>query len=562
MSSYNRFNRSNGLSKSSSQPNYLIPYELNDYNQVYLPLIKLNQQAEILSNKIDKTNRIKDEILASKYKLYYNRGIDNYHKNKFKDSWNNFFKRREREKQRNKIYKIIKDEPYISSEEEDDEIFRPRLNYRPNKIEDKIKLKQYLPAKRDLAKLMFKVNDNINDRIDKNSYLFSKNIINLENGYGELKNMVEHKINKLERKQEEDFYDLRSYFNRRAQRERDKYDNNKLILENGNDTYQVNYDKEDGYYKPNMKENIGKLQTYEIAKKIQKIPYLLDDMIKNIENIRIQRKNEKNDFLLNFNKQINENNANIYDNIDDDFISDRYNDYNYNYNYNLDKYDNSFMGFGDTFSSMKTPYYNYRYKPSKPRTEYKRNIKKDVLSMSKSDIANLKTNLKPLSHQTPKNKKINLNDNDDSITAEDLKEIYKQKNANKNSLKKSNEINIKENKTFNKLKESQEKKETNKNNKEESDNDVVVVENDDDKSKTQKKETNNEEKEKEKEKKEENKENNNNAEKKEEAKNKIEKKEDNSDDEKDDNGQSENDVGKESNNDDDNDENDENKDGN
>ena len=548
MSSYRRFNRSNGLSKSSSQPNYLIPYELNDYNQVYLPLIKLNQQAEILSNKIDKTNRIKDEILASKYKLYYNRGIDNYHKNKFKDSWNNFFKRREREKQRNKIYKIIRDEPYISSEEEDNDIFRPQLNYRPNKIEDKIKLKQYLPAKRDLAKLMFRVNDNINECIDKNSFLLSKDILNLENGYGELKSMVEDKMNKLERKQEEDFYDLRSYFNRRAQRERDKYDNNKLILENGNDTYQLNYVKEDGYYKPNMKENIGNLQTYEIAKKIQNIPYLLDDMVKNIENIRIQRKNEKNDFLLNFNKQINENNDIIYENIDDDLIDDKYNDYNYN----LDKYNDSFMGFGDTFSIMNTPYYNNRYKPSKPRTEYKRNIKKDVLSMSKSDIANLKTNLKPLSHQTPKNKKINLNDNDDSITAEDLKEIYKQKNENKNSLKKSNEINIKENKTLNKLKESKEKKETNKNNKDDSDDDIVVVENDVDKSKTKKKETNNVEK---------NKENNNNVEKKEEGNKNTQKKEDNSEDDKDESNQSDDDDdGKESNNDDD--ENDENKDGN
>ena len=544
MSSY-RINRSNGLSKSSSQPNYLIPYELNDYNKVYLPLIKINQQAEILSNKIDKTNRIKDEILASKYKLYNNRGINNnynYYRNKFKDSWDNFYKRKEREKRRKKIYKIIKDEEpyYISSEEEnDDEIFRKGML---NKIEDKIKLKQYLPAKRDLAKLMFRVNDNINERIDKNSYLLSKNIIELENGYGELKDMIQNKINKLERKQEEDFYDLRLYFKRRAQREKDKFDNNKLILENGNDVYQVNNNIEDNYnYKANMKDNIEKLQTYEITKRIQNIPNLFDNAIKNIERIRMQRKKEKNDFLLHISNQINDYNENIYEDIDDDLIGERqkYNNYN-DYAYNLDNYNDSFMGYEDTFLTGSSQNY-YINKYSKPRTDYKRNSKKDMLSMSKSNVLSLKKNLKPLSYQSQKKNKMNLNDNDDSLTASDLKEIYKQKIKKKNTLeKKRNEINsnkeisIKENKTINKSKESKEKKETNK--KEDSDDDVVVVESDDDKTKSQKKETKNEEKEKseennnkekEKEKKEEV---NENIEKKEENKT-IEKKEDNNSEE-------------------------------
>ena len=426
MSSY-KLNRSNGLSKSSSQPNYLIPYELNDYNKVYLPLIKINQQAEILSNKIDKTNRIKDEILASKYKLYNNRGINNnynYYRNKFKDSWDNFYKRKEREKRRKRIYKIIKDEPYyISSEEEnDDEIFRKGML---NKIEDKIKLKQYLPAKRDLAKLMFRVNDNINERIDKNSYLLSKNIIELEKGYGELKDMIQNKINKLERKQEEDFYDLRLYFKRRAQREKDKFDNNKLILENGNDVYQVNNNIEDNYnYKANMKDNIEKLQTYEITKRIQNIPNLFDNAIKNIERIRMQRKKEKNDFLLHISNQINDYNENIYEDIDDDLIGERqkYNNYN-DYAYNLDNYNDSFMGYEDTFLTGSSQNY-YINKYSKPRTDYKRNSKKDMLSMSKSNVLSLKKNLKPLSYQSQKKNKMNLNDNDDSLTASDLKEIY------------------------------------------------------------------------------------------------------------------------------------------
>ena len=76
--------RSNGLSKSSSQPNYLIPHELNKYNSNYLPLIRHHQQAEIFSNQINKSNRIKNEILNSKYKLFKERGIDNYNRNKYK----------------------------------------------------------------------------------------------------------------------------------------------------------------------------------------------------------------------------------------------------------------------------------------------------------------------------------------------------------------------------------------------------------------------------------------------------------------------------------------------
>ena len=470
MSYYNRYIRSNGLSKSSSQPNYLIPYELNDYNKIYLPLIKLNQQAEILSDKINKSNQIKDEILTSKYKLLYDRGINTNSKNKFRDSWYNFFKRKERERKRKKIYKIIKDDPYISSEDDynDDNIFRKDLNYLPNKIEDKIKLKQYLPAKRDLAKLMFRVNDNINERIDKNSYLLSKNIRILENGYEELKNMINHKINKIEKKQEEDFYNLRQYFIRRAQRERTKFDNNQLILE---------------YEEPNMKDNIEKLQTYEISNKIQNIPYIFDNAIRNIEDIRNNRKQEKNNFLFNFANDINR-----YQ-IEDDFIGEN------------SRYDSS-LGYNVNFLTRSTPNFIEKYSHRKPRTDYGQ--KENSLSMSKSDISNLKKNLKPLSYQMPKYHRMNLDDAEDRLTADDLKEIYKQRNSKILSKKgkkvsSNSKINIKENETFNKLsKKKSSKKDTNKSkkdNKDNSENDIVVVDSDEDKSKSQKKETKEEKKE-------------------------------------------------------------------
>ena len=480
---------SNGLNKSSSQPYYYNPPELNTYKSTYLPLIKFNQQAEILSNKIDKSNRIKDQILNSRYKFLNNRGIDNNYRNKYKDSWSDFFKRKEREKQRRKIYKILKDESYDSSQEEDNanDIFRNKPYSMPSKIEDKIKLKQYLPAKKDLVKLMMKVNDNVNDRIDKNSYLLSKNIRNLENGYDDLKYMIENKINKLEKKQEEDFYDLRNYFKRRSNRENNKFDKH-YRLENGNilPRYDDNNDEND-YYKPNMKENIEQMQTYEIAKRIQNIPNLLNNMVDTIESIREYRQEEKNDFLKNFNNNIRGYYNPIYDDIDAE-MNDNLGYGNYN------KYYDNLYNFNKSYITNDTPRDTYLLRPSKPMTEIKIKNRKNFLSMSKSSIEKLKKNLKPLSYQIPK-KKLIENKDDDLLTGKDLMEIYKERNTNKklNYTKKgshnSNNINIQENKTINKLRESENKNSKNsvkkdtQEKKKESDDDVVIVDSNEEKSK-------------------------------------------------------------------------------
>ena len=393
MSYYDRGNllrRSNGLNKSNSQPNYFIPNELKSYNDNYLPLIRLNQQAEIFSNKINRSNKIKNELLNSKYKFLQNRGINNYNRNKYKDSWNDFFKRKEREKQRKKIYKILQDQPYNSSEEDSnvDDIFKSDLNSMPNKIEDKLKLKRYLPAKKDLAKLMRKVNENVNEKVDKNNYLLSKNIKNLEYGYNDLRNMIENKINKMERKQAENFYNLRKYFKWRNKREKDKFDNNNLFIENGNNVLNVNdYNNNGNYYKPNIKENYEQLQTYEIVKKIENIPNLLDNMIQNIENLREYRRQQKKEFLNNFSESFRAINNQMYDEIDYEIDKNnlRYDNIdNYLENY-YDKYDL------DDFSHI-SPHYSKSNYPRKPLTEIKRNTRKDILSMSKTDIDKLRKN--------------------------------------------------------------------------------------------------------------------------------------------------------------------------
>ena len=453
--------RSNGLNKSSSQPKYFFKkdLELDNYNKNYLPLIKLNQQADIYSKQIDKSNKIKDEILNSKYKYLKNRGIDNNAKNKYHDSWTNFFKRKEREKQRRKMYKILQDKSFNSTEEENnaDDIFRNGYS-KLSKIEDKIKLKRYLPVKRDLTKLMMKINNNINDRVDLNNYLLSKNIRNLENGYDDLREMLENKMNKMEKKQEEDFYDLRKYFKRRAKWEDDDKFNNNFQNYNNNE--------ENNYFKPNMKENIEKLQIYEIAKKIQNIPNLLDNFIQNIEGIRQLRQQEKNEFLIDFNNSLRGYNNPIYENIDFDYNL-KYNDYKYPQGHYFGMYDdisdfsNSFLN-GNNFNS-------YRY--SKPKSEtIKRHLGKNYLSMSQSEIDKLRKNLKPISFQ-------NKNDNKDFLfSGDELLEIYRQRNKNKNMKYNTNNMNIQENQVVNKLKQDKEEK-----NKET--DDVVVVDSEKDKKK-------------------------------------------------------------------------------
>ena len=496
--------RSNGLNKSSSQPNYYyIPKELNTYNTTYLPLIGRSQQAEIFSNQIDRSNKIKNEILDSKYKFLYHRGIDDKNRNKFKDSWTDFFKRKEREKNRKKIYKIIKEEPFSSSDEDiyENEIFKKGLNSLPSKIEDKIKLKRYLPAKKDLVKLMMKVNEHVNDKVDKNTYLLSKNIHNLENGYDDLRDMIQYKINRIERKQEEDFSDLRKYFKKRAERVKNKFDDT-LLLGSGRSVINGS-NIENNYYRPNMKENIEKLQTYEIAKRIKNIPKLLDNMIEDVENIREYRKEQKYDFLNNLNESLKGYYNPLYDDIGDIYDNylgyNDYDDYYLSNNNNLFNFDNSYLG--------KTTPKNYNaYKYSKPKTEIKRNS--DLLSMSKTDIEKLKKNLKPLSYQSPRKKR----DDKDLLSGKDLMEIYKIRNSKPrlkyNNSKNTNKINIQENKAVNKLKESEvvknSKQNTNKEKKDE-DDDVVVIDSDDNKSKKNenkndetKKENNKEEKKEEK----------------------------------------------------------------
>ena len=143
--------KSNGLYKSSSSPNY-----------INLPLINHNNnKTKMVGEDLDRRNKIKDETLMTKKKFLKYRGLPEYYPEKdLNDSWDEFFKRREKEKQRKRMHNLLRGE-HVLDTESDDDIFRNLNKSLPNKIEDKIKLKQYLHIKNQLAQLMMNVNDNL-----------------------------------------------------------------------------------------------------------------------------------------------------------------------------------------------------------------------------------------------------------------------------------------------------------------------------------------------------------------------------------------------------------------
>ena len=151
---------------------------------------------------MDLRNQRKDETLLAKKKFFKHRGLQksDYPANDYNESWNNFFKRREKEKLKLKRY----NNGNYNSESED-EIFRNFNHSKPLKLQDKLKLKEYLPIKKELTKLMMKINENMQKKVDNNSYLLNQNLNTLEQGYNELRMLVEEKMNRLELKQKQDF---------------------------------------------------------------------------------------------------------------------------------------------------------------------------------------------------------------------------------------------------------------------------------------------------------------------------------------------------------------------
>ena len=112
--------QSNGLYRSSSLPIYKTPLS-NAGNMLYnstninpslnnnliyqsipfeLPIIYNYQPSKMIDNELNLRNQRKDELIESIKKLFKYRGLppNYFNNNNLNDSWNEFFKRREREK--------------------------------------------------------------------------------------------------------------------------------------------------------------------------------------------------------------------------------------------------------------------------------------------------------------------------------------------------------------------------------------------------------------------------------------------------------------------------------
>ena len=439
----------NGLHKSSSLPlykyhntkynNYLYNSTNNYPDYIKLPLINYNNQTKMVGEDLDRRNKIKDETLLTKKKFLKYRGLpENYPENVFKDSWYDFHKRKEKERQRKRMHNLIRGE-HVLDTESDDDIFRNMDNTLPNKIEDKIKLKQYIPIKKDLAKIMMRINYNMQKKVDDNNYLINKSLNNLERNYNDLKMMIIDKMDRLAQKQKNDFYNLNKFIEMKEKRNRNRsmdniiengqyaYNLNKGINDYNNNYNNINYD----YYSEKERH-----QNLELAHRRSNIPNLLDNMVNEIEEMKNKRNRQKIDFLNNLNDNLNKelDNEPDYD-INDDYdeyeSKDQVNDLNF-YNYdNLYKRENN--RYNNIYPSQ---YYNYtsenNYKiKRKSKTEkVETSSNKSFISMSKSSIQKLKKNLKPLSYQNKPQRKKEREDTA-FISGDELLRIYEEKNKNK-----------------------------------------------------------------------------------------------------------------------------------
>ena len=472
---------SSNLYKPSSNKNNLLYNSSNIYpntknNSLNLPLIYNYKPSRYIERELELRNQRKDETLLAKKKFFKHRGLQksDYPANDYNESWNNFFKRREKEKLKKKMYN---NGDYNS--ESEDEIFRNFNHSIPSKLQDKIKLKEYLPIKKELAKLMVKINENMQKKVDNNSYLLNQNLNTLEQGYNELRMLVEEKMNRLELKQKQDFYNLNRYIEIRGMKNRNNsmdhlfaqnyyndYNGNQLVHNYNNHFNNMNNDFNtmkhnnnfnndyndynnyndmnigDYYYKKEKNENL------ELAEKIRNLPNLLDNMVNDLEDMKIKRKNQKLLFLRDLGKSINKelnrdrNHDNKYDinykEEDDDYDEyengDEVNDLKY-YDYKKDIYNKGNHRYDNLSFNQLSDNYRYDFK-NKPRTQdYDRQSRDSYLSMTKSSIQKLKKDLKPSAyqqfiHKRKYDKKYNKDDNT-FISGEELLKIYQEKNENK-----------------------------------------------------------------------------------------------------------------------------------
>ena len=532
--------QSNGLHKSSSLPLYKSDLNNSSNNYLHLPIINYNNQTKMVSDELDRRNRIKDETLLTKKKLLKYRGLPEKYENNFSDSWYDFQKRREKEKQRKRMHNLIRGEHVIDTDSDND-IFRNLDNSLPSKMEDKRKLKQYLPIKKDLEKLMMRINYNMQKKVDNNSYILNKNLSILEKGYDELRMMIIDKMDKLEKKQRQDFYNLNQYIKIKEKQNRNKSMDN--IIENGGSRYIYNnHNDYNNRYNYRYKEK-ERQENIELAQRIKNIPNLLDNMVNEIGQMKERRNKQKLNFLYNLDNSLSkelkdESNYDISDRNEEkdlDYDYDEYenkdevNDlkfYNYNYKNNIknkdnNRYDNLYSNDYDYNNNYNNNKYYYIKRKSRTEELDRKSTNKSFISMSKSSIQKLKKDLKPLSYQNIKHikpKKINKKEDTTFISGNELLKIYQEKNKNKKiSLPKiknnnqQNKSNIKENskenksiktnnnnnnennnntqnKTITKLKESKiiktesKQKENNtkeKSKKEENEDDEIVVSDDD-----------------------------------------------------------------------------------
>ena len=184
-------------------------------------------------------------------------------------------------------------------------------------------------------------------KVDENSNMINHHLSNLERNYDELKNAIKEKMNRLEMKQKQDFYNMNKYIETIKLRKINNYiDQNNNIRSRNTENYQPN-----GMFSEKVKQD-----KFELIHTIKSLPNFLDNMVNEIENMRKERNKQKLNFLYDLSNNINKELNNSISSKSYEDINNIYDDYK-NYDKKKDNI-NDLLRYNDKYRPSKV---NYRY---------------------------------------------------------------------------------------------------------------------------------------------------------------------------------------------------------
>ena len=159
--------------------------------------------------------RIKGEILSSKYKFLNQRGLlkEDY----IRDLDSDFEQLRNKHRYKIKEYNLKNHHKHKLklgnnySKEKYDEIEKEiKMRKKAKKFHKRLQNEVYTPFQKDYENYLNNVNLNIQQQLKNDNNLIRYDINEIENNYNEIRNLLDIKLNKIEKKQKTDFENLKN----------------------------------------------------------------------------------------------------------------------------------------------------------------------------------------------------------------------------------------------------------------------------------------------------------------------------------------------------------------